>query len=477
MSNLQRILLFALSVALYVLSFPPFSLWPLIFVAMVPALVATRGLRPGLAFGWGTAFGFAVSAVGLTWFTQVFGAGAPALWAVLGAWFGLFFAGRAALERRLPPWLALFGTVLWWTAVEFFRAECYPLRCTFLSLGHALAVRSCPLKSAAGILGAYGLGTFIMAANVAIAKAWLRGRNRLRAGLAFVGVALAVFAALAAMAYLARFLSAPRPGLLDDEDFVRVCAVQKRPGSVGEFIRLSRTVAAQRPAWILWPELSIDGDVLADAGLRSRIEGLARDVNAVVGVGCRLRHPDGPPSFWNAYVLFGPDGSHIGTYKKIQPVQFMIDGVPGSDYPVFDTAHGRLGVAICYDGDFTWISRRLVANGAEALVIPIFDPAAWGMRMRQQHLAAAVLRAIENNRCVIRPANTSPTVIIDGSGSVTTRRDDRGPGVLTGRVYLRGSRTFYSRYGWLWPYVCQGAAVILMVWVLIRARRALAHKT
>ena len=124
-----RVFLLAVSAALYVLAFPTAGVWPLIFVALVPALVATAGLEPWPAFRYGLLLGFLISAAGLTWFFRIFGPGALSLWMILAAWVGVFFGGRAVLERNLPPWAALPAVVLWWTAAEFFRAECYPLRC------------------------------------------------------------------------------------------------------------------------------------------------------------------------------------------------------------------------------------------------------------------------------------------------------------------------------------------------------------
>jgi len=205
--------------------------------------------------------------------------------------------------------------------------------------------------------------------------------------------------------------------------------------------------------------------------MRGEIEKLARDSGAVVGVGAKLGHPTAAPNFWNAYVLFGPDGDSLGEYHKIQPVPLMRDGVPGSDYKVFDTPQGRLGVAICYDADFTWICRRLVTNGAEVLAVPILDPERWGARMRRQHVAATILRAIENGRYVLRIANAGPTLIIDPWGNIVERREQTSPGVVTGRVFPHNEETPFARFGWLLPYACQGASVVLLVWGVIAGRR------
>src|SRR5690606_9057759 len=48
---------------------------------------------------------------------------------------------------------------------------------------------------------------------------------------------------------------------------------------------------------------------------------------------------------YNVAALLGPDGSLVGTYRKVSlPTGESDAGImPGSDYPVFDTRFGKLG--------------------------------------------------------------------------------------------------------------------------------------
>lgn len=459
----KRIALLGLAAVLYVLSFPLSPAWPLIFVAMAPALIATRGLDPGRAGKIGFGFGFAVSALGLTWFWNIFSVGAISLWAILAAWLGVFFAARAVLERRLGARWAFWGTVILWTAVEFFRAECYYLRCTFLCLGHALAVESCPLKLGARWIGAYGLGACIMALNVAISCVISPARLSRRYGLV---TAAGVIVGLAALTGVTGFLAR-----CDDESpSMRVALVQNETSVLRDNIRLSREAVWAKPQWILWPEISLLSDVKADPRARNAVENLAREMNAFIGVGAKLTHPTVPNDFWNAYVLFSPAGAVVGEHHKIQPVQFMKDGVPGKKYGVLATDSGRIGVALCYDADFTWICRNLAAKGAHVLVVPTYDPVFWGKRMPWQHVSASLLRAIENGRYLLRPASSGPSLIIDPAGCIRARLDDADPGVVTGEARLLSGRTFHNRFGWLLPYAAQAAAVCLLVCAFVRAK-------
>jgi predicted amidohydrolase len=77
---------------------------------------------------------------------------------------------------------------------------------------------------------------------------------------------------------------------------------------------------------------------------------------------------------YNTGVLLGPDGRLIGRYRKVcLPPKEAAGGVsPGDDYPVFDTALGRVGMMVCYDGFFPEVARELTARGAEVIAWPVW---------------------------------------------------------------------------------------------------------
>jgi predicted amidohydrolase len=73
-------------------------------------------------------------------------------------------------------------------------------------------------------------------------------------------------------------------------------------------------------------------------------------------------------------VLIGPGGI-IGKYRKTHPFggESAASGgwtTPGSNLEVFDTELGRIGMIICYDGDFPETARILARKGAEIIARP-----------------------------------------------------------------------------------------------------------
>ncbi|MDF1793145.1 MAG: carbon-nitrogen hydrolase family protein [Thalassobaculaceae bacterium] len=103
--------------------------------------------------------------------------------------------------------------------------------------------------------------------------------------------------------------------------------------------------------------------------------------------------------------LLGPQGG-IGIQDKriMTPWEREIWGITGNSAArVFDTEIGRIGVAVCYDGEFPLIVRAMVAAGADLILIPsATETVAGAARVR----IAGLARALENQVAVV----TSPTV-------------------------------------------------------------------
>jgi len=77
---------------------------------------------------------------------------------------------------------------------------------------------------------------------------------------------------------------------------------------------------------------------------------------------------------YNSAVLIGPGGI-IGKYRKTHPFgsEAAKTGgwtTPGNSLEVFDTELGKIGMIICYDGDFPETARMLAQKGAEIIVRP-----------------------------------------------------------------------------------------------------------
>ena len=92
---------------------------------------------------------------------------------------------------------------------------------------------------------------------------------------------------------------------------------------------------------------------------------------------------DGAEVLYNEAVLLGPDGQLIGRTAK--SLLWHFDNkwfCAGTEYSVFSTAIGRIGMLICADGRQPEIARSLALAGAQL----ILDPTCWvtyGTNLRQ----------------------------------------------------------------------------------------------
>jgi 5-aminopentanamidase len=147
-----------------------------------------------------------------------------------------------------------------------------------------------------------------------------------------------------------------------------------------------RAAAGQGAKVVVLPELTSSGYVFRDAAeARSLAEGadgatvrqwrdLAAELDLVVVGGFAELAADA--AVYNSAVIVDPSGPRC-VYRKAHLWDAEADCFrPGdADPPVVDTAHGRIGVLICYDAEFPEWVRRSALAGAELLAVPTNWPA------------------------------------------------------------------------------------------------------
>jgi deaminated glutathione amidase len=78
---------------------------------------------------------------------------------------------------------------------------------------------------------------------------------------------------------------------------------------------------------------------------------------------------------FNTAVLLGPGGAVLGRYHKTHPfgTEMRAQGgwvTPGDEVCVVDTELGRIGLIICFDGDYPELCRITALHGAEIIARP-----------------------------------------------------------------------------------------------------------
>ncbi|MDQ1666921.1 MAG: hypothetical protein QOH75_2952 [Actinomycetota bacterium] len=119
----------------------------------------------------------------------------------------------------------------------------------------------------------------------------------------------------------------------------------------------------------LWDLVSeIPGPVLEP------LQEVARRTGVHVVVGTYERGPE-RGIVYNTAALLGRDGQVTGAYRKTHPfcTEMRSRGgwvTPGDEVCVVETDLGRIGLIICFDGDYPELSRITAVRGAEVIVRP-----------------------------------------------------------------------------------------------------------
>lgn len=489
-----------LSGLLLYLAHPPVAFGPLAWVALVPLLLSVTRPRYGRQAVWrGYLFGWAF--LGPTWYwtglTIVGWTGSAIGWF---AWFGLTLI--------LAGFYALWGGCAWWihrctagnTRVVLLSAAWVTMEWarTFGSLSMPWAQLSYTqyrwplILQMADLTGAYGLSGLIFLVNASIAEWWTtraggpssRQTHRLwQAGVAPV---------VCALLYGLLCLSQPQQGRA-----LVVAALQggfdnrTRPGGFDRYVTLTRAafqrVPGSFPGLYVWSESAAPGDAVHDPAVRAFFSLLSNGFRAAILVGSRVVAPG--RSETNSAVLFMPDRERPLRYNKVQLVPFgefipfrrwfppsvartfsffETDVTPGHriaslqvDLPAAEPFW--IGPFICYESMYPHYARRMTGSGAQLLVTISNDSWFRSVAAMEQHLAAVVLRAVENRRDVVRATSTGITCFINARGQVTARAPLERPAELVHTVLLRDDTSLYTREGDWFPALCALATGAVLI--------------
>lgn len=437
-----RLLLVLSSSILVTLVFPPFHCWQLALVAWIPLLFAVAKTSARMGFRLGLLAGIATFGGTLIWLWEVFRWPAIGLWLILGCFVGIFcawFASRpSSLQRSL--WLGPLAALMW-TGIEYFRCEWFHLRFPWITPGTGF-----PPTLLSPLIGTYGLSFLLI-----LGGAWLT-INR------WAPRALGVLV-LVTLSGVAMINSSSQTDL--DSAPVRLALIQCEEGFFDEYYDLTLKVD-QRVDAIVWPEYALDYDVRTNPRNMEKIADLVPARASFLVLGSQSFDEHGKRH--NTAFTIGAKGEVLGQHHKNRPVHFFDDGEAGRTLDSFETPLGRIATPVCFDCDYTEVTRKLVLAGAELILVPSMDARHWTTRQHQQHAQLFRHRAAENRRWLAVAATSGVTQVIAPNGQVMARLHTMAPGHLLGSVGMRSDLTFFTRWGWLLgPVSVMGALITLVL--------------
>lgn len=428
------------------LAFPPLGWGWLVVPGMAGLLLALHGQSGGRARLLGLLHGLTAYGVSLSWLLKIFGPVAVILWGVLSIFTVLFAAMQGSANLRgINGWkLALF-TAINWSALEFIRAEIFPLKLPWMTAGLAIGP-----NLLLPWIGVYGVGFVVLCmVGLAVSRKWVP--------------AAAIAALLLASVIFSKPHASPAAG---DKGSVSVAGLQFENVSLDVYLAGTRAMP-DRPDHVVWPEYSVPFDIRANQRDWKLVSDLCREKGVTLTFGTQSRPGGG--NEWRNIALTTDGSGRVGEHTKVHTVHFFDDGIAGETALPVATGHGKVGTPICFDCDYEGIVRKMTAAGAEYLVVPTMDAESWGASQHDQHAQLARMRAAENGRWVFVCATSGVSQLIDPSGHLHARLGAMQQGKISGILKRETKLTFYTRFGWLFPWIVLGTATAIWIRMIFKA--------
>lgn len=467
---------------LLTLSFPPFDMFFIAWVAWLPlwAAIQQTGWERGFKLGFITGFIFTLTS--LNWIANNSG---TSFWiaslsmiasvAYLSIYFGLFGFILAKTGRRLGAhglWLA----PIFWVSIEFlYSFQDYTLAFPWLSL--ALTQNfAVPLLQLAEYGGIYAVSFWVVLLNTILFQ--------LEFGKIPIKIQQLLWGALALLIVSTFIFGAVRMKVVSEEatEHIRVGIIQtnldphqkwirsKKSQHVRDIIAQSEKVIADSAQIVFWPESAIPAHLRYYPHFDRKIRKLVEDNGVSVLTGA-LHHEEtgGEYRFYNSAFFYSP-GMPVEIYSKRGLVPFaeripLVDIFPrlkslnfgqanfepGDSATVYPMGTREdvtdLGTMICYESANPFLFRQFIENDAGMMSIITNDAWLGNSPGPYQHLAAGRLRAIEHRISIARSAQTGISALIlpNGRFAGTIPLGEKGEIVHDAPIGL--SRTLYSSHG------------------------------
>jgi apolipoprotein N-acyltransferase len=391
---------------------------------------------------------------------------------------GLFGALLSWLGSR-RDWAerALLAAPFLWVGTELFRARVIGFPWDLLG---TVLVDNLPLSRIATATGVYGLSFEVMLVNTALV-AILFGRKQRRV------LTLAAWVLLVGMMETGSFFEGPRAPSSGTARLVQQnipLNLDWTPTLYEQTLRDLAQLSVPQPGelmpgdplpdLVIWPE-SPAPFFGTDSRYRATLSGIAQQAHAYVLAGSlgTVHGSGNSQQVFNSAELVAPSGEWLARYDKIHLVPFgeyvpfkdmfsfakkltkeVGDFVPGTERLVLPVHSYKLGTFICYESIFPDEVRMFARNGAGLLVNISNDGWFGDTGAPVQHLRMARMRAIENDRWVVRSTNTGVSASIDPFGRVVQQAARKVRVAVDVPYGVVTSTTFYTRHGDWFAWTC-----------------------
>jgi len=481
------------------LSFPKFDYHFLVWIFLIPLLIALRkrsisdsfriGFLTGLVYNIGITYWVVFVIVRYGYLPLYVGVVIMVLLALyLSMYVAIFAAGVTFLRKRGIA--EIIAAPLLWTSLEYGKSHLltgFPWE----NLAYALH-ENLSMIQIADITGIYGITFVIVVVNCVFFQILtMEKSSRTKT---FVGIAIGIGLVVAVFGYgQFRLKSCEKQFQRVREHDVAIIqgdidqSIKWNSGFQSETLDIYRAqsfgVAVPPKLLIVWPETATPFFFQTKDEKQQQVIDIAKATQSYLLFGSPSyadRHTG--RVFMNSAYLISPAGEITGKYDKVHLVPYgeyvplreffffleklvvgVGDFVPGKNLHPLALGKEKVGVLICYEGIFPSISREYRKKGA-TLLINITNDAWFGTSSAPyQHLTMTAFRAVENRMYILRAANTGISAIIAPSGDIISSTELFKRTSLEGKIKFIECRTFYSTYGNVFIYLCLIALAGIMI--------------
>jgi len=420
-------------------SFNAASFLIVVYLYCLISLARVKTSRQAFYFGLGV--GMLAYPIQATFFWNIFGPTAIALWLVLAFWLGLFvMLSRLCLVNFKKPWGALLIPFLW-TGLEYFRSELYYLRFSWLNVGFAFSPHPIfPIN----FFGVYGIGFLLAGVATFFVVVGFKFTRRIRL-IHVIGFVLFVWAiaALLLPTFAKSKYKRPFPNF-------RMAGVQLEFPIANEIDQALDKILVEndnqittvendkklgRNSWNVFDLLhytNLDLIVLSEYTLdgppTEQLKSWCRENQKFLIVGGK--DVTSGKDYYNTAFVISTNGEVVFKQAKSVPIQFFKDGLPAPEQKLWESPWGKIGICICYDLSYTRVTDELVRQGAQMLIVPTMDVADWGRRQHELHARVAPVRAAEYGIPIFRLASSGISQGVNGHGWVQASVSFPGEGEM-----------------------------------------------
>ncbi len=214
-----------------------------------------------------------------------------------------------------------------------------------------------------------------------------------------------------------------------------------------EYLELSNKALKNNPDIIIWPEYSITHPLELDYNTQKKLLSYSHKNNITLIIGSTLMENKSSSNSKRYNSLFIFENNTLRHYNAYEPVTIFdpMAAKAESNSPII-IKNTSLGFALCYEENYQYIFSKQIQENLAELFLVIGNQ----YQLNSYHglylsSLSSHLRAIENNRYVLRLETSGISKVIKNNGKIALELKINTKDILFYDIPLNNKKTFYSK--------------------------------